>query len=96
MSKTEFLATAEEAARAAAAVLEDWADKFTVSEKSPANLVTEADFESQRTIQDIIAARFPDHAFLGEEGDDEATEGAEFRWIVDPLDGTSNYVHRFP
>lgn len=96
MSKTEFLQTAQDAARAAAEVLEAWADTFTVSEKGPADLVTEADLESQRTIREIIAARFPDHAFLGEEGDRDTTSHAEYRWIVDPLDGTSNYVHRFP
>ena len=94
--ETEFLKTAEEAAHAAAVVLEDWAERFTVSEKSPANLVTEADFESQQTIRKIILDRFPEHGFLGEEGEPEIAGESPFRWIVDPLDGTSNYVHRFP
>lgn len=100
--ETEFLATAVEAARAAAGVLEKWAGKFSVSEKSPANYVTEADLESQRIIRDIIRERFPDHGFLGEEEFSAGEERAEragttpYRWIVDPLDGTSNYVHRFP
>jgi myo-inositol-1(or 4)-monophosphatase len=95
--KTEFLESAKEAARAGAAVLEEWADNFTVSEKSPANLVTEADFASQQAIHQIIAARFPDHGFLGEEDANTDSAGKSgYRWIVDPLDGTSNYVHRFP
>lgn len=100
MSKTEFdlddlLHSAEEAARAAATVLDEWSRKFTVSEKSPANLVTEADVASQRAIHDLLRARYPDHRFLGEEGlSDEGT--SPFRWIIDPLDGTSNYVHGFP
>jgi myo-inositol-1(or 4)-monophosphatase len=85
-----------EAARAAGEVLEDWAGRFTVSEKSPANLVTEADFASQETIHRLIGARFPDHGFLGEEGLSRPGRDASYRWIIDPLDGTSNYVHRFP
>jgi myo-inositol-1(or 4)-monophosphatase len=90
------LAAAEEAARAAGRILQDWAGRFTVSEKGPADLVTEADVASQRAIYQILQARFPDHGFLGEEGLDSAPDGAEYRWIIDPLDGTSNYVHRFP
>jgi len=96
MTNTQFLQTAEEAARAAAKVLEHWAGEFTVSEKRPADLVTEADHESQRVIHEIIAGRFPDHGFLGEEGLRETGHQSPYRWIVDPLDGTSNYVHRFP
>ncbi len=65
-------------------------------EKGPANLVTEADFAAQETIVKLIRSRFPDHAFLGEEGLDEPSAGQPYRWVIDPLDGTSNYVHRFP
>ncbi|HUG89182.1 MAG TPA: inositol monophosphatase family protein [Planctomycetaceae bacterium] len=96
MSAADFLPTAEEAARAAGRVLEDWAGRFTVSEKSPANLVTEADFASQEAIHALIRERYPDHGFLGEEGLARTGRDAAYRWIIDPLDGTSNYVHRFP
>jgi myo-inositol-1(or 4)-monophosphatase len=92
----EFLSTAEEAARRAGDVLEEWGSRFTVSEKSRSNLVTEADFASQEAIHKLIKSRFPDHGFLGEEGLDQPSEGCDYRWIIDPLDGTSNYVHRFP
>jgi myo-inositol-1(or 4)-monophosphatase len=92
----EFLRTAEEAARMAGAVLEDWASRFSVSEKSRSNLVTEADFASQELIHTHIKSRFPDHGFLGEEGLDQPNPDSSYRWIIDPLDGTSNYVHRFP
>jgi myo-inositol-1(or 4)-monophosphatase len=95
MSNSEFLSVAEEAARAAGRILQDWAGRFTVSEKGPADLVTEADVASQATIHKILQARFPDHGFLGEEGLISIPD-AEYRWIIDPLDGTSNYVHRFP
>jgi myo-inositol-1(or 4)-monophosphatase len=67
-----------------------------VREKGPANLVTEADFAAQAVIVDLIRSRFPDHGFLAEEGLDEAPPEGSFRWVIDPLDGTSNYVHRFP
>ena len=96
MTSAAFLEIAQEAARAAGEVLEAWAGQFTVREKNPADLVTEADFAAQKVIQDLILARFPDHTFLGEEGNGPTDGDSAYRWIVDPLDGTSNYVHRFP
>ncbi len=95
MATNEFLTAAEEAARTAGGILQDWAGRFTVSEKGPADLVTEADVASQEAIHEILHSRFPDHGFLGEEGLN-SSPNAEYRWIIDPLDGTSNYVHRFP
>ena len=96
MSFNEFVEIAQHAARTAGDVLQDWSQKFTVSEKSRKNLVTEADVASQTAIFEAIHAKYPDHSFLGEE--DLAVENAssEYRWIIDPLDGTANYVHRFP
>lgn len=96
MADSDFLGAAERAARAGGAVLEEWAEKFTVSEKGPADLVTEADVASQTAIYDILHAQFPEHGFLGEEGLRAKSANGEYRWIIDPLDGTSNYVHRFP
>ncbi|MEW4489212.1 inositol monophosphatase family protein [Thalassoglobus sp. JC818] len=93
---SQFLATAEEAARNGGRVLEEWAGKFTAREKSPANLVTEADLASEQAIYETIRSRYPDHGFLGEEGLSEDQGDSPYRWIIDPLDGTSNYVHRFP
>src|SRR5262249_48612531 len=92
----DYLALAEAAARAGDAVLKAWAGKFTVSEKGPADLVTEADLASQAAIYEVLQARFPRHGFLGEEGLHSTSVHEEFRWLIDPLDGTSNYVHRFP
>jgi myo-inositol-1(or 4)-monophosphatase len=91
-----FLQAAEQAARAAGEVLRFWGEKFTVSEKGPADLVTEADLAAQGAIVDVLLPRFPDHGFLGEEGLSRTGADGEYRWIIDPLDGTSNYVHRFP
>ena len=92
----DYQETAIAAAREAGRVLQEWSQKFTVSEKSRKNLVTEADVNAQDAIFRIIHDRFPDHSFLGEE--DLAVENAdsEYRWIIDPLDGTTNYVHQFP
>ncbi|MGE0377583.1 MAG: inositol monophosphatase [Planctomycetaceae bacterium] len=92
----ELLETAERAARLGGEVLRSWAGRFTSREKSPANLVTEADLASERAIYEFIRERFPDHRFLGEEGLNQDAGDSPVRWIIDPLDGTSNYVHGFP
>jgi len=100
------LALCEEAARAGGRVLLDWVGRFAVSNKGPRDLVTEADVASQREIRRILLGGFPDHGFVGEEAlpehaadglvDRSAGDPPKFRWVVDPLDGTSNYVHGFP
>lgn len=76
----------------------DWIDRFEVREKGPADLVTQADFASQEAIRKTILDAFPDHCLLGEEDPDTGNSRprAEYRWIADPLDGTTNYVHRVP
>jgi myo-inositol-1(or 4)-monophosphatase len=90
----DYLTTCEQAARAGGDVLLDWMDRFAVREKGPADLVTEADLASQQVIREHVLAAFPSHGFLGEEGPPEAEK--PFRWIVDPLDGTTNYAHHLP
>lgn len=69
--------------------------------KSPTDLVTEVDKGAEQMIRSLIATHFPEHAFLGEEsGKDgltpEQAMEEEYVWIVDPLDGTINFVHGFP
>jgi myo-inositol-1(or 4)-monophosphatase len=86
----------EDAARLGGGILQEWAGRITPREKSPKNLVTEADLASQRAISEFVARECPGHCFLGEEDLGVASQDGEYRWIVDPLDGTSNYVHRFP
>jgi myo-inositol-1(or 4)-monophosphatase len=88
-----------EAARRGAAVLEQWRTRFQVREKGRADLVTDADLGSQEAIRSYLLGRFPDHAFLAEEGaagKSRPGPGAPPTWIVDPLDGTTNYVHDCP
>jgi myo-inositol-1(or 4)-monophosphatase len=96
ISETDFLETAEEAARLGGRILDEWSSKFTVSEKGRSDYVTEADLASQDAIHKLIHGRFPEHNFLGEEGLSETNSDSPYRWVIDPLDGTSNYVHRFP
>jgi len=97
-SLTELLETCETAARAGGWQLAAWRGRFQTREKGVADLVTDADVASQRAIQEVIASRFPDHAFLGEETvDKRVTEQTDrLTWVVDPLDGTTNYVHDYP
>jgi myo-inositol-1(or 4)-monophosphatase len=95
----DFLAVCQQAARAGGAALLDWTERFTVREKGPSDLVTDADLASQEAVRRIVLGTFPDHDFLSEEEPPAAaTAGSEprYRWIVDPLDGTTNYVHHIP
>ncbi|NBO90952.1 MAG: inositol monophosphatase [Planctomycetia bacterium] len=99
MRLEEYRNAAQEAARRGAAVLAGWRGKFKVREKGYADLVSEADLEAQQAIREYLQGRFGDHAFLGEEGDGAKTRpgpNAPPTWIVDPLDGTTNYVHDLP
>lgn len=95
----DLVTVCEAAARAGGQVLLDWRERFTVREKGPADLVTEADLASQEAIRALMAKEFPGHAFVGEEseaGTRDALGGdskSEWTWVVDPLDGTTNYVH---
>src|SRR5262249_45081965 len=98
-SFADFLDGATEASRLAAGVLQQWRSRFSVREKGRADLVTEADLASQRTIIEFLGARFPGHAFLGEEEPTERARPAKDAaptWIIDPIDGTTNYVHDVP
>jgi myo-inositol-1(or 4)-monophosphatase len=93
----DFRDVAVDAARRAGAFLRSrFGSRPAVSYKgSPTNLVTEMDRGAEAMIVETIRARFPDHAILAEESG--ALPGAPaHRWIVDPLDGTTNYAHGFP
>ncbi len=95
----EYLDAAREAARRAAEVLDHWRKRFSVREKARADLVTDADLASQKTIRDYLCGQFPLHQFLGEEDSTPRARPAKDdppTWIVDPIDGTTNYVHDCP
>jgi myo-inositol-1(or 4)-monophosphatase len=99
MSDTnDYLRVCEAAVRAGGRVVQDWAGRFDVRKKGPADLVTQADFASQEIVRKTVLGAFPEHSLLGEETEPNqpAAGRAEYRWIVDPLDGTTNYVHGVP
>ncbi len=93
----QFEDLAVAAAHAGGQLLASKLGNVEIREKNPADFVTSADLESQRIIQEMIDNRFPAHHFLGEESDEEQAvanaEKHEYCWIVDPLDGTTNYIH---
>lgn len=95
-SLTDGLEVAVQAARQAGAIhLEHLGRVKQVTSKSTySDLVTEVDGKAEQAIRAVIAATYPTHAVLGEEGGQEGT--GEYRWVVDPLDGTVNYAHGFP
>jgi myo-inositol-1(or 4)-monophosphatase len=94
----ELRQVGEAAARAGGRELLQWRGRFQTREKGVCDYVTDADLASQAAIREVIAARFPDHAFIGEEQPPDVFTGPpdQFSWIVDPLDGTTNYVHNYP
>lgn len=89
------IAAAREAGAAIRAVAEAGVREVVFKGEGKRDLVTEADKRSERIIIDAIHSRYPDHRILAEEG--TSTGGAgEIRWIVDPLDGTTNFAHQYP
>lgn len=72
-------------------------DLLTVITKGPKDFVSEVDREAERTIVETILEAYPEHAILAEEGTAKgANAAAENVWIIDPLDGTTNFLHGFP
>lgn len=93
----EFLHIAVKAARESGRIqMERRGQIGEVRRKGEINLVTEVDLLCEKTIKEIIYKHFPAHSFLGEEGGEEGGKDSSFKWIVDPLDGTTNYAHGFP
>jgi myo-inositol-1(or 4)-monophosphatase len=93
---TRELDVAVAAAEAAGEMLRDsFGRQHQIEYKGEADLVTEADEEAERKIEEVLREAFPDHGMLAEEGGE--TQGQDdARWIVDPLDGTTNYAHGVP
>jgi myo-inositol-1(or 4)-monophosphatase len=94
----EAVRFAETTAREAGAVLIDIFGKEDLeisSKSSGVDLVTEADRRAEQIIMDAVMRRFPDHGILSEEADPYSVE-SEWRWVVDPLDGTTNFAQGFP
>ena len=94
--KFEFADAAGEIAREAGALLREYYKRGVATEyKGDVDLVTEADRASEKLITERLQAVFPEHGIFGEEGTRQQL-GAEYRWYIDPLDGTTNFAHGFP
>lgn len=97
---TQLADAAKRAARAGGAELMRLRGRFQTRSKGDRDFVTDADVASQEAIHQILLSQFPGDAFLGEEGPADGEEVSvrpgQVCWIVDPLDGTTNYLHDFP
>ena len=94
----KYAIVCQRAVREAGRVVQDWVERADVRKKGPTDLVTSADLAAQEVIRQTVLEAFPDHSMLGEEEMDIPAKegGSAYRWITDPLDGTTNYVHQVP
>ena len=93
-----MLNTAVKAARKAGSIITRASfdvDKLTIRAKQKNDFVSEVDHAAEEAIISVLRDAYPDHGFLGEESGYKDRE-AEFLWIIDPLDGTTNFLHGFP
>jgi myo-inositol-1(or 4)-monophosphatase len=97
MRPSADLKVALKAAEAGAKVIRSFSGKkFKVRHKGEINLVTEVDEAAQASIVRVIQKAFPEDALLAEEKDLSVHAGAPRRWIIDPIDGTTNFAHGYP
>lgn len=92
-----FITIAVDAARAAGNIITramNRMDKVKIAEKHPNDFVTEIDQRAEQEIIHIIKKAYPSHAILAEESGEQA--GDDYQWIIDPIDGTRNFIHGFP
>jgi histidinol-phosphatase len=96
MSKSPFLTAALEAAEAAGEVIRRlYRRNIEITIKADKSPVTEADVEAEQAIRGLLEARFPGHGFFGEETGSHGM-GADYVWLVDPIDGTKSFVREYP
>lgn len=95
MPHPDFLIPMQALAREAGAVLMSYFGKVAIEYKGDADLVTQADRSSEKLIVASIRRQWPHHDLIGEEGSRTET-GSDYRWYVDPLDGTTNFAHGYP
>ncbi len=93
------LTIAIKAARRAATIINRASTQLellTVESKTPNDFVTEVDRAAEQAIIEVLQDAFPGHAILAEESGATGTTDSEYEWIIDPLDGTTNFIHGFP
>ena len=96
---TPFQTIAERAALAASRVMVRKLSKVSsleIQTKAPNDFVSEVDIACEREIFRHIQKAYPDHALLSEESGEAGNENSEYRWVIDPLDGTTNFLHELP
>jgi myo-inositol-1(or 4)-monophosphatase len=94
---SEFTTAAIAIARQAGAILRESLGRVEqINFKGTVDLVTEVDKRSEEAIVGALTARFPNHRIVAEEGSGEAEGASPYRWLIDPLDGTTNYAHGHP
>jgi myo-inositol-1(or 4)-monophosphatase len=92
-----FHAAAWEAANQAGALIrETWQEPKKIAYKGAIDLVTPVDRDSERRIVTVLKRNFPGHSILAEEETDLINAQSPYCWIIDPLDGTTNFVHSYP
>lgn len=100
-----MLNTAVKAARRAGSIITRASldlERLQVARKGPNDYVTEVDRAAEESIIETLSTAYPDHAFLGEESGNvpaaqgNATDSPEYQWVIDPLDGTTNFIHGLP
>ncbi|HSG16302.1 MAG TPA: inositol monophosphatase family protein [Anaerolineae bacterium] len=93
----EFKNLAEQAALKAGELLRrKWNEPRQIDSKGYRDVVTDADYASQEIITELIRAKFPDHGFLTEEDDPSLPQAGPVIWVIDPVDGTTNYSRQIP
>jgi myo-inositol-1(or 4)-monophosphatase len=93
--RLDYLTPMQELAREAGSLLMSFFGKVAIEYKGDVDLVTQADRSSEKLIVERIRQQWPEHDLIGEEGSRRET-GSDFRWYVDPLDGTTNFAHGYP
>lgn len=94
---SRYLATAIQAAELAGTILLDRAKSgFRIDYKAAVNLVTDADRQAEECIVQTILSAHPSHRILAEERGQDGAADSPYQWIIDPLDGTTNFAHGFP
>ncbi|GAG27627.1 unnamed protein product, partial [marine sediment metagenome] len=93
---SELFHIACEAAHQAGTILKNqFGKRKEITYKSRIDLITDVDIKSEKAILALIKSRYPGHDIITEESNPEL-QGSDYRWIIDPLDGTVNYAHDYP
>tara|TARA_Y100001970_G_scaffold262032_1_gene345750 strand:- start:466 stop:1257 length:792 start_codon:yes stop_codon:yes gene_type:complete len=92
----EYLDTAIYAAKTASDLIIKTSKREIKTFKAQTDLVTDTDLASEEVISTIIRSKYPDHSILAEESGMKSSYSSEYIWVIDPLDGTTNFVHNYP